>query len=553
MTPKQAWKKLGLDPSDDKRAIKRAYAAKLKAIDPDADPKAFLALRQALEIAQWEAEYGGEDDEYEEEEDVFVPDGPQWSAAADDEDFGQVDPRPESAPEPLPERLPVNATPMLADDVDLQQRIDGLIWQEDRAADGDAALVEAMRRLLADPAMDQVDYASETEEWLARTMAYAMPQSDPVIPMVVAHFGWEARRMNVRETFGLAECAARADDLACLARLSAPSHRWHGAFELLRAPGPSRIGFFDRRKHKAAVVDLLTSLRTHNPGAEHALNAEHVAQWEDILRQAEHQKASTGSTSDWGGWRFGFFALIILAQFARFCSADVDRPISALPPIGLPQIEIYMWRSEQLPRVQTWMDDHRSIVEAMFYGKIGTVAGMPSCSVLDASAKLTTEEFDHCYASQAKREARNQLPQPSTDIAQVPSPAAPTTVSYYYFPGWQKEQAPRVQEWMDTHRAEIDRLVRPYLKTNRVPDCRELAALAGLNTSEMSQCRAAQRRREAPIAPAIPAAIPPVLPPQAPKPLPEPMPKLGPEKEDCVAQPGDPSPCTPSAKPMLDQ
>jgi hypothetical protein len=48
---------LGLDATHDERAIKRAYAAKLKAIDVDADRQSFLNLRTAFESAREQAKW----------------------------------------------------------------------------------------------------------------------------------------------------------------------------------------------------------------------------------------------------------------------------------------------------------------------------------------------------------------------------------------------------------------------------------------------------------------------------------------------------------------
>jgi hypothetical protein len=45
------WDELGIAPCDDAKAIRRAYAARLKTLDPDRDPEAFARLRRALEWA----------------------------------------------------------------------------------------------------------------------------------------------------------------------------------------------------------------------------------------------------------------------------------------------------------------------------------------------------------------------------------------------------------------------------------------------------------------------------------------------------------------------
>lgn len=45
------WATLDCDPTSDRGAIRRAYAARLKAMDVDADPDAFEALRDARDAA----------------------------------------------------------------------------------------------------------------------------------------------------------------------------------------------------------------------------------------------------------------------------------------------------------------------------------------------------------------------------------------------------------------------------------------------------------------------------------------------------------------------
>jgi len=53
------WDELGIAPCDDQKAIRRAYAARLKKLDPDRDPEAFARLRRAFE---WALSGAGSDD-----------------------------------------------------------------------------------------------------------------------------------------------------------------------------------------------------------------------------------------------------------------------------------------------------------------------------------------------------------------------------------------------------------------------------------------------------------------------------------------------------------
>ncbi|WP_288424494.1 hypothetical protein [uncultured Acinetobacter sp.] len=52
-----AWQQLGIEPTTNLRAIKKAYAIKLKQIDQDTQPDQFISLREALQTAQYEAQY----------------------------------------------------------------------------------------------------------------------------------------------------------------------------------------------------------------------------------------------------------------------------------------------------------------------------------------------------------------------------------------------------------------------------------------------------------------------------------------------------------------
>ena len=83
MMPAEAWRRLGIAPTDDVRAIRRAYADTLRGLDADAAPAVFMALRDARDTAlatklapaandDWDAEW----QPFEADDDDDDDDGP---------------------------------------------------------------------------------------------------------------------------------------------------------------------------------------------------------------------------------------------------------------------------------------------------------------------------------------------------------------------------------------------------------------------------------------------------------------------------------------------
>ena len=236
-----AWAALGLDPTDDRRAVKRAYGTRLKRIDVDADPEAFIALREALETAlawgaaipEWEAEPQGAD-----------PD----QAFADDEPPSPLPPVPLQAPEDW-EAEPGAAwrppTPGQGSErlQELCAVLDSLLFGE---APADPERIAAVGEELIEACRDApVDAAGRIEGWLAAVMAETVPRSDPLIEPAIRGFGWDRvaagndYAMEYDVHFLMSRLADREARDRWL-RYSGPEHR---AVEELMRPGRDRLGW----------------------------------------------------------------------------------------------------------------------------------------------------------------------------------------------------------------------------------------------------------------------------------------------------------------------
>jgi hypothetical protein len=97
------WDELGIAPCADPKAIRRAYAARLKKLDPDRDPEAFARLRDAFEWALGSAREEGEERASQ----------PAHGRLDDAEPAGDGSPAgPRSEPEPEPEPEPNHGEPI---------------------------------------------------------------------------------------------------------------------------------------------------------------------------------------------------------------------------------------------------------------------------------------------------------------------------------------------------------------------------------------------------------------------------------------------------------
>lgn len=285
MTPHEAWDVLGIAPTDDERAIKRAYSGLLKAIDVDRDPEGFIRLRGAMETAKAWGTY--EADEYDDDED--------WEPEEETSDAATGSGRDEFS-FPDFDRAAYFAgyrpsLPYLADDelAALCARIDGLLFdQRGDEAETQQQIGPAGRALLRAPGLEQVDAAAAVEQWLAEAIAAAAPRSDPLGVPAINHFGWHRGSAGWNRPEEVDAVLARYDDRVWLVGPAADVH----AKALAELTGPPRatLGWFELGLI-GDVTRFLKAARADHPSVVPTLNPDNVAWWDAYLagrRPPEH-------------------------------------------------------------------------------------------------------------------------------------------------------------------------------------------------------------------------------------------------------------------------
>ena len=291
---RSAFRLLGLAETDDVRAIKRAYAAKLKAINPDEDVAGFQALRDALATATGYARYAAEqaaagdadddaDDDYYgedygetyEEDDAgptrrFIRPAPTASADVDNPPEWDAD----AEVATMPDRPPSTAELFIA-----ALEAEAVAFPDKPPLDAEVSdgLMAAFQALLADPAYETVDGQEDLEHWLAHVLPQFAPWADGLLWRASYHFGWEAEIDKAQANWAFANAAQRARDVGVVVQLMRPDDPGHAAFMALNGyTSFSRL----KRKDKKSAVKLKQSLAFHLPEIDAGLDLDSVGELE---------------------------------------------------------------------------------------------------------------------------------------------------------------------------------------------------------------------------------------------------------------------------------
>lgn len=169
------WATLGIDRTQDPEAIERAYEHQLRFVDPDADPDAYRALRNAYEDAMRQAGAAPQDEDFGAEE--------------DDAPSGEVE-----MPPPPTQEAEINAGQVMTE---LETVFSNPGWRDD------------IRRWRAQLEGEKAHKAGVTEVLRFRVFEFLSRQADrdtSVLPADIMDYlderlGWNANRRQLEKAF----------------------------------------------------------------------------------------------------------------------------------------------------------------------------------------------------------------------------------------------------------------------------------------------------------------------------------------------------------------
>ncbi|KQN76620.1 hypothetical protein ASE91_01265 [Sphingomonas sp. Leaf62] len=266
------WATLDLDPTTDRSAIRKAYAAKLKAMDVDADPAGFAALRAARDAALAGAA------------EAVMEEARALATETLSPDMAEAEPPPGAGIDPelaaFHEAINVHF-----------QALESLLFPGHDApptAEELTAIEHHGHALLADARLEQVDFVTGAERWLAEVLSASIPRSDTLLEPAAAAFGWIDRRNDYALSPEAVEIVERIGTKRFVHLVSHPDHRFHRAWTGLVGQDRGRFEWFNQNTRTS---ELLQIVRERHPAAEQWLDPARVARWEQ--RRSKRQWAGT--------------------------------------------------------------------------------------------------------------------------------------------------------------------------------------------------------------------------------------------------------------------
>lgn len=348
------WDVLGIDPTHDESAVRKAYADALRALDLDKDVKAYADLRQARDEGLWLARRG----EQQDDGDFGL------GSFDDDDDFGNgvdlgFDPASvrfnESTPTPHEEGLdwsqldsqdageggydaPPPEQPLAPELSEEEERARdawngmlAILYPEGQYSEEAITLAQMdegnryLASLIERSDLCGIEEHHALDHGLAQLMAETWPRSAPFVECAADAFHWLDESGQIEERPALMFLNLRLRGMRFHEKVQQPEHPLNKAWVELSRPGKSNL--IDRwRVKREHVYQLLTGIRERYPEVESYLDDERVASWE------YPQQSSGGGGLPW------WIAIIVIVTVFRIASTSGGTDISGSDPLPLPTI-----------------------------------------------------------------------------------------------------------------------------------------------------------------------------------------------------------------------
>jgi hypothetical protein len=348
------WAVLGIAPTRDAQALRRAYLRKLKVTNPEDDAAAFQQLREAYEWAVQMAEYA----EYAGESDEGAPTEPTADPTADPD----VAPGVAVAPPARDEPRAVAQDPALAD----AQRSLAALQRQLEAPDAldVSAAATRLERILHEDNLRRFDILQLVDQELALMLAANIPRSDPLLPLAAQRLEWPERPQDASRPPAAATVLHRLEELQHLHHLESGQGEAGAAWQRLKQPGNPLMRWLRAyvQNHSSwPEIDLLNTLSESHPSLIEQLDPQHVAWWQRFANRPHLSALSIG-----GGVAVALFSGLF--AYAAMAGEDPEatrwsyvwRALGILLAAGLVRLYLIEWPIVLLQRhwhgyLPTWV------------------------------------------------------------------------------------------------------------------------------------------------------------------------------------------------------